>query len=68
MVVGNQVIVEAEARRGCQLPSCLPLTAHFWTASTASHRQSMFAAGERLWQCVKTRTQYHEAGAGRREQ
>jgi hypothetical protein len=34
---------------------------------TASHRQSMFGASEGLWQCVKMRKQYHEAGAGRRE-
>lgn len=34
---------------------------------TAWRGASMFAAGEGLWQCVKTRKQYNEAGAGRRD-
>lgn len=34
---------------------------------TAWRGASMFAAGDGLWQCVKTRKQYNEAGAGRRE-
>lgn len=34
---------------------------------TAWRGASMFAAGEGLWQCVKTRKQYNEAGPGKRD-